>query len=212
MRPCNITPAVILHILNEMRQCNITPIINKENSYTNVILHGRFQKNFAALDFGANAKAPARLDTLPSACPCGGLSLLLPRLPKPAPNLNSMEESRETYFVGEIIICGTPEGVHEIATLRPASLPAERITALYFARSVFAFGLSGFTEKEVKRSTLPGFKPAMAFTSACGALDFRPRFANSASFSGISSNSKLSEVISFPFGRNEFLTNALVNS
>lgn len=46
MRPCNITPAVILHILNEMRQCNITPIINKENSYTNVILHGRFQKNF----------------------------------------------------------------------------------------------------------------------------------------------------------------------
>lgn len=110
----------------------------------------------------------------------------------------SVEESRKTYFVGEIIICGTPEGVHEIATLRPASLPAERMTALYFARSVFAFGLSGFTEKEVKRSTLPGFKPIMALTSACGALDFRPRFANSASFSGISSNSKLSEVIFSP--------------
>ena len=205
MRPCNITPVVILHILNEMRQCNITPII-KENSYTNVILHGRFQKKlgFAALDIGANTKAPTRFDTLPSASPCWGLSLLLPRLPKPAPNLNSMEESRETYFVGEIIICGTPEGVHEIATLRPASLPAERITALYFARSVFAFGLSGFTEKEVKRSTRPGFKPVMAFTSACGALDFRPRFANSASFSGISSNSNASEVIFFPFRRNDF--------
>jgi hypothetical protein len=110
----------------------------------------------------------------------------------------SVEESRKTYFVGEIIICGTPEGVHEIATLRPASLPAERITALYFARSVFAFGLSGFTEKEIKRSTRPGFKPIMALTSDCGALDFRPRFANSASFSGISSNSKLSEVIFSP--------------
>ena len=205
MRPCNITPAVILHILNEMRQCNITPII-KENSYTNVILHGRFQKKlgFAALDIGANTKAPARFDTLPSASPCWGCSLLLPRLPKPAPNLNSMEESRKTYFVGEIIICGIPEGVQEIATLRPASLPAERITALYFARSVFAFGLSGFTEKEVKRSTRPGFKPVMAFTSACGALDFRPRFANSASFSGISSNSNASEVIFFPFRRNDF--------
>lgn len=47
MRPCNITPAVILHILNEMRQCNITPII-KENSYTNVILHGRSQKKYRA--------------------------------------------------------------------------------------------------------------------------------------------------------------------
>jgi hypothetical protein len=35
-------------------------------------------------------------------------------------------------------------------------------------------------------------------------LDFRPRFANSASFSGISSNSNLSEVIFFPFRRNDF--------
>ena len=203
MRPCNITPAVILHILNEMRQCNITPIINKENSYTNVILHGRFQKNFAALDFGANTKAPARLGVMPNACPCWGLSLLLPRLPKPAPNLFRKEDPK-TYFVGEIITCGTPAGVHEIATLRPASLPAERMTALNFARSVFAFGLSGFTEKEVKRSTLPGFKPAMAFTRACGALDFRPRFANSASFSGISSNSKLSEVIFSPLEETNF--------
>ena len=209
MRPCNITPAVILHILNEMRQCNITPII-REKSYTNVILHGRFQKKlgFAALDIGANTKAPTRFDTLPSASPCWGLSLLLPRRLRLLTNLcaesNSMEESRKTYFVGEIITCGTPEGVHEIATLRPASLPAERMTALYFARSVFAFGLSGFTEKEVKRSTLPAFRLTMAFTSACGALDFRPRFANSASFSGISSNSNASEVIFFPFRRNDF--------
>lgn len=83
MRPCNITPAVILHILNEMRQCNITPIINKENSYTNVILHGQFQKKFPAsqrLDIGANTKAPARLGVMPNACPCWGLSLLLPRI------------------------------------------------------------------------------------------------------------------------------------
>ena len=75
-----------------MRQCNITPIINKENSYTNVILHGRFQKNFAALDFGANTKAPAQLGVMPNACPCWGLSLLLPRLPKPAPNLIRWKE------------------------------------------------------------------------------------------------------------------------
>ena len=114
----------------------------------------------------------------------------------------------EDYFVGEIITCGTPESVHEIATLRPASLPAERMTALNFARSVFAFGLSGFTVKEVKRSTLPAFRLTMALTSSAGALDLRPRFANSASFSGISSNSNLSEVIFFPFGRNEFLTYA----
>lgn len=120
----------------------------------------------------------------------------------------SMEESRETYFVGEIITCGTPAGVHEIATLRPASLPAERMTALNFARSVLALRLSGFTVKEVKRSTLPALRLTMAFTSSAGALDLRPRFANSASFSGISSNSNLSEVILFPFGRNEFLTYA----
>ena len=144
---------------------------------------------------------------MPNACPCWGLSLLLPRHLREFPNTRIAEALRRIsfggrkscdYFVGEIITCGTPAGVHEIATLRPASLPAERMTALNFARSVFAFGLSGFTEKEVKRSTLPGFKPAMALTSACGALDFRPRFANSASFSGISSNSKLSEVISIP--------------
>ena len=165
-----------------------------------------FKKNTGRqrLDIGANTKAPTRFDTLPSASPCWGLSLLLPRLPKPAPNLNSMEESRETYFVGEIITCGTPEGVHEIATLRPASLPAERITALNFARSVFAFGLSGFTEKEVKRSTLPAFRLTMALTSSAGALDLRPRFANSASFSGISSNSNLSEVIFSPLEETNF--------
>ena len=169
-----------------------------------------FKKNTGRqrLDIGANTKAPTRFDTLPSASPCWGLSLLLPRLPKPAPNLNSMEESRKTYFVGEIITCGTPEGVHEIATLRPASLPAERITALNFARSVFAFGLSGFTEKEVKRSTLPAFRLTMALTSSAGALDLRPRFANSASFSGISSNSNLSEVIFSPLEETIFLTYA----
>ena len=173
-----------------------------------------FKKNTGRqrLDIGANTKAPTRFDTLPSASPCWGCSLLLPRRLRLLTNLcaesNSMEESRETYFVGEIITCGTPEGVHEIATLRPASLPAERMTALYFARSVFAFGLSGFTEKEVKRSTLPAFRLTMALTSSAGALDLRPRFANSASFSGISSNSNLSEVIFSPLEETIFLTYA----
>ena len=75
MRPCNITPAVILHILNEMRQCNITPII-KEYSYTNVILHGRFQKKFRFAAPRLNPempKAPASAFTLPSVCAPLGL-------------------------------------------------------------------------------------------------------------------------------------------
>lgn len=166
----------------------------------------------ARLDIGGKCESPRKAGHSAECLPLRGLVASVATLAEACAESDSVEESRKTYFVGEIITCGTPAGVHEIATLRPASLPAERMTALNFARSVFAFGLSGFTVKEVKRSTLPCFKPAMAFTRACGALDFRPRFANSASFSGISSNSKLSEVISFPFGRNEFLTNALVNS
>ena len=204
MRPCNITPAVILHILNEMRQCNITPIINKENSYTNVILHGRFQKKFRRGSTSGQIRKPPNGWALCLTLARSGACRFCCHACRSQRRISFGGRKSRDYFVGEIITCGTPEGVHEIATLRPASLPAERMTALNFARSVFAFGLSGFTEKEVKRSTLPCFKPAMALTRACGALDFRPRFANSASFSGISSNSKLSEVIFSPLEETNF--------
>jgi len=99
--------------------------------------------------------------------------------------------SGSSYFVGEgQSTWGTPASVHEIDTLRPASLPAERMTADILALSVFADLLAGFTVKDESRSTLPVLRPTMALTSSAGALDLRPRLTNSASFSGISSNLK----------------------
>ena len=76
MRPCNITPVVILHILNEMRLCNITPIINKENSYSYVILHGQFQKKIPGAQrstIGHKCENPQQAGHSAECLPCWGL-------------------------------------------------------------------------------------------------------------------------------------------
>ena len=96
MRPCNITPAVILHILNEMRQCNITPIINKEYSYTNVILHGRFQKNTGSqrLDLGHKYESPSTVGHSAECLPVLGLVASVATPAETCAESHSVEESR----------------------------------------------------------------------------------------------------------------------
>lgn len=96
MRPCNITPAVILHILNEMRQCNITPIINKEYSYTNVILQGRFQKKyrFAAPRHRGKYESPSTVGHSAECLPVLGLVASVATPAETCAESHSVEESR----------------------------------------------------------------------------------------------------------------------
>lgn len=141
-------------------------------------------------------KAPASSPTLPSVRARWGFVLLLPR-DYGLPNSADLISLRDTpYFAGEVRTCGTPEGDQAIWTLTPASLPAERMTALMRALSVLAFLSLGFTANDDKRSVLPALRAVRAFTSSAGALDFRPRWLNSASPSGISSKKKSSDIVS----------------
>jgi len=95
MRPCNITPVVILHILNEMRHCNITPII-KEFSYTNVILHGRFQKKlgFAAPRHRGKYESPNTVGHSAECFPVLGLVASVATPAEACAESYSVEESR----------------------------------------------------------------------------------------------------------------------